>query len=177
MKAQAVAPGSVADGIAALNGLPVPDAEAALLRCCGSIRWARALTAMRPFSTREALSGMAVDVWRALTPRDWLQAFAAHPRIGAALPGTGNWSADEQAGAAGIGADLQVELAALNAEYEARFGHIFIVCASGLGHDEMFARIHDRIANAPEDELKVAAAEQERITQLRLDKLLTEGAH
>lgn len=52
--------------------------------------------------------------------------------------------------------------------------YIFIVCATGKSADEMVAILESRVTNAPSDELPVAAAEQSKITKLRLEKLLAE---
>jgi OHCU decarboxylase len=166
--------------LSALNALSAAEAEAALLRCCGSSRWARLMTALRPFHTKNALMDAAVDVWQALAPHDWLQAFAAHPRIGASLEADGSraasWSACEQAGMTSANATLRGELDRLNDEYESRFKHRFIVCATGLTAEEMLSRLKVRIAGDPSQELTIAAAEQAGITELRLNKLLAELA-
>lgn len=163
-----------------LNALGRSEAEAALLRCCGSVRWARLMAALRPFHTTKALTDAAADVWEALAPQDWLQAFEAHPRIGASLSASGSraaaWSEDEQAGATAAGSDEKRELGRLNDAYEQRFGHRFIVCASGLGAGGMLSRLKARITSLPADELATAAAEQAKITRLRLHKLLAELA-
>lgn len=166
--------------LAALNALGRSEAEAALLRCCGSVRWARLMAALRPFHTTKALTDAAEDVWRALAPHDWLQAFEAHPRIGASLSPHGSraaaWSADEQAGATAAGTSEKQQLEQLNDEYEQRFGHRFIVCATGLAGGEMVSRLKTRITSSPAEELATAAAEQAKITELRLHKLLAELA-
>jgi OHCU decarboxylase len=156
-----------------LNALPSGRVEEALLACCGSRRWARAVAARRPFASREALLTAADEVWGALGPDDWLEAFAAHPRIGERAAG---WSAGEQAAAAGAASTTVVRLAEANREYEARFGHIFIVCATGRGAEEMLGALEARMQNEPGAELRIAAAEQAKITRLRLDKLLGAAA-
>jgi OHCU decarboxylase len=165
-------------GLARLNGLAAAEAESGLLRCCGSIRWTRTLAAMRPFETPEALLEVAQDLWNALLPDDWRQAFAAHPRIGERLvtktSPAATWSANEQAGVESAGDDVRAELARLNRTYEEKFDHMFIVCASGLDAGEMLARCRERMRNSAEQELVNAAAEQARITEIRLVKLLTE---
>lgn len=174
-----------------LNTLPAADAEAALLRCCGSRAWAARMCASRPFPSREALDSAADRIWSSLGPDDWRDAFAAHPRIGqpasqstkvgAAIPGPSevvgrrpesDWSATEQSGMSAATDRTREDLAAVNAVYEARFGYIFIVCATGRSADEMLALARQRLENAPDDEINIAAAEQAAITRLRLDKLL-----
>ena len=170
------------DGFAAalptFNAFAVQETEAALLRCCGSIRWARGLAAMRPFATTDALLEIADDLWWALTPDDWRQGFSAHPRIGAKL-GTqsdsrDSWSVKEQAGAAAADSRTRDALAKLNDEYEARFGHIFIVYATGLTGGQMLERLRTRLRNDPETEMVTAAEEHLRITKLRVQKVLVE---
>ena len=159
-----------------LNALSAADAEAELLACCGSRRWAREMAARRPFADVAALLAAADEVWWALGPDDWHEAFRAHPRIGErkAAPAQGaraaSWSAQEQAGAAGD--DVAAALAEGNRAYEERFGHIYIVCATGKTADEMLAILRARLANDAATELRAAAAEQAKITRLRLEKLL-----
>jgi OHCU decarboxylase len=63
-------------------------------------------------------------------------------------------------------------LAAENREYERRFGHVFLISATGRGADEMLAALRERMGNDPTTELRVAAAEQRKITRLRLERLL-----
>jgi OHCU decarboxylase len=138
------------------------------------------MTALRPFHTKKALMDAAADVWQALAAPDWLQAFAAHPRIGAPLETRGShaasWSAREQAGMTSADATLRRELDRLNDEYESRFGHRFIVCATGLTAEEMLSRLKARITGDARQELAIAATEQAGITELRLTKMLAELA-
>jgi hydroxyisourate hydrolase len=171
--------------LADLNTLDDQAASRAFLRCCGSARWAAQMVAARPFAGVEALAASADAIWRALAEADWLEAFAAHPRIGSG--GAGNkpggaggwggsaeaaWSDDEQAGVAGAAAQTRRRLEEANRDYEARFGYIFIVCATGKTGDEMLALLERRLRHRPGDELRIAADEQRKITQLRLGKLL-----
>jgi OHCU decarboxylase len=153
-----------------LNGLSEDEATAALRRCCGSGKWARAMAGERPFGTPEQVRAAADRVWRGLAPADWREAFRSHPRIGDR--GISGKEAQEQAGAHAASADLLEALAAANRAYEDRFGHIFIVCASGKSAGRMLEELEGRLGNDPETEIGVAAEEQRKITQLRLDKLL-----
>jgi 2-oxo-4-hydroxy-4-carboxy-5-ureidoimidazoline decarboxylase len=171
-----------------LNALDAPAAARELRRCCGSRRWVDRMTAARPFDSAEAMAATADAVWWSLDRADWLEAFAAHPRIGeigsggsrgsggsGGLSGSheSGWAAREQAGVASAPASVRERLAAANREYDARFGYIFIVCATGKSADEMLAMLEQRLTNDPEAELRIAAEEQRKITQLRLSKLLT----
>lgn len=159
-----------------LNALRPGEAETAFLSCCGSSEWARRMTAARPFESEAGLAEAADRIWRGLSKSDWLEAFAAHPKIGSpAAGGHGKaraWSREEQRGAQEASPETLASLAAANREYEARFGHIFIVCASGRTADEMFALLQERLGNEPDEELSLAAEEQRKITRLRLEKLL-----
>lgn len=152
-----------------LNSLPSAEAEAALLACCGSRVWARRMAAGRPFRDRADLVKMSDGIWWSLAPEDWLEAFEAHPRIGEK---GGRWSTQEQSGTRGARPEVLAELVEANRRYESRFGHIFIVCATGKSAGEMLILLQERIANDPATELRTAADEQRKITHLRLEKLL-----
>lgn len=167
-------------GLARLNALPQEAAEESLLACCGSREWAKRMAAARPFASAEELAESADRVWRALSKRDWLDAFEAHPKIGSpAAAGHGKaraWSREEQRGAGSASESTLARLAAANRDYEARFGHIFIVCASGRTAGEMLALLEERLGNDPAEEISLAAEEQRKITRLRLEKLLVSVA-
>ena len=184
-----------------LNALDADAAARALLRCCGSSRWARRMAASRPFGSMQAFAAAADTCWGALDPADWLEAFAAHPKIGAggagraggegrsggagtagghvgaaassSADGAGaSWSGQEQAGVADAADATLLRLADLNRDYQARFGYIFIVCATGKSAAEMLTLLERRVRNAPETEIRIAADEQRKITRLRLMKLV-----
>ena len=67
--------------------------------------------------------------------------------------------------------DVQSRLDEGNRRYEARFGYIFIVCATGRTATDLLERLLSRLGNEPDAELRVAAAEQLRITEIRLRRL------
>jgi beta-ureidopropionase / N-carbamoyl-L-amino-acid hydrolase len=152
-----------------LNELPSDEAERELLTCCASRRWAASVTAGRPYPTARALQRAAADRWWALTRADWLEAFGAHARIGAAAIG-------EQAGVAGATPEALAALAEGNRHYEERFGHLFIVRAAGRSASEMLTLLQQRLGSDPAAELRTAAGEQADITRLRLERLLEHGA-
>ncbi len=174
--------------LARLNEAEREQAEADLLACCGSRSWARRMAAERPFAAAAALHAAAERIWSELGAEDWLEAFRAHPRIGERKAATNagpqvsgsaearsaRWSEGEQSGARDADLALLDELTAANRAYEERFGHLFIVCATGRSAAEMLALLRERLHNDPAAELPVAAAEQSKITRLRLEKLLTE---
>jgi OHCU decarboxylase len=153
-----------------LNALPREEAEARLLACCGSRQWARRLASERPFRSASDLADAADRIWRSLSADDWLEAFAAHPRIGQSSSNA--WARQEQAGTKSASPETLVNLADANREYEERFGHIFIVCATGKSAAEMLALAKSRLHNDPRTELAIAAEEQRKIMRLRLAKLL-----
>lgn|SRR4051812_27315189 len=156
-----------------LNTAESTIAEEGLLKCCGSRRWAAALSSRRPFTSVGDLHTAAQDIWQLLGASDWLEAFASHPKIGEIRP-VSNWSAQEQAGMGAAGLDTAREIETLNQEYRDRFSYIFVVCASGKSAVEMRDLLKQRLRNDPEIELRTAAGEQMKITHLRLDKLIQE---
>lgn len=157
-----------------------PDvALEAMLACCGALRWARAMVALRPMSTVAELSASADRVWNTMQETDWMEAFACHPRIGErkathAPAQTAAWSRQEQSGANNASDRALAELAAGNAIYEQSFGFTYIVCATGKSAEEMLAILTRRMANDREAELREAAEQQRQITQIRLGKWLGE---
>ena len=166
--------------LARLNALDAAEAERELLKCCGSTGWAQSLAAQRPFGETQELLTAADDIWRNLSECDWLEAFAAHPKIGGRKAAreqgaqARNWSEQEQSGArAAEGATLD-ELAEGNRIYEEKFGHIFIVCATGKTAHEMLVLLRARLPHDASVELRHAAEEQRKITRLRLEKLLSQ---
>jgi OHCU decarboxylase len=161
-----------------LNLLPASQAENELLKCCGSNEWAQRLIAQRPFESLDDLISKADRVWWSLKPRDWLEAFHSHPKIGekqaarAMAAEAQKWSTDEQSGIQNSAPDTIEALAELNRQYEEKFGYIFIVCATGKSSAEMLAILRARLENNADEELRAAAAEQAKITALRLEKLV-----
>jgi OHCU decarboxylase len=157
--------------LAELNDLDPARARTEFRRCCGSARWARAMSEARPFGSFDAMIDAGDACWAGLTPPDWLEAFAAHPEIGEQKPASA-WAAEEQAGMAAAAGELRARLAALNAAYRSRFGYIFIVCATGKSPADMLLMLEARLSNNPAIELRIAAEEQRKITGLRLAKLM-----
>jgi len=154
-----------------VNRLGPLRARNEFLQCCGSSRWAAAMAEARPFATVDVMQTRASAIWSSLGRSDWLEAFAAHPKIGEARP-LSAWSSAEQAGMQTADARAKARLADLNAVYEARFGYIFIVCATGRSPAEMLSLLETRLGNDVERELPIAADEQRKITALRLTKLV-----
>jgi 2-oxo-4-hydroxy-4-carboxy-5-ureidoimidazoline decarboxylase len=162
-----------------LNAMSEADACAALMRCCGSTRWAEAMASARPFRDEAHLFTEADRQWERTGPDDWREAMTHHPRIGEGqlrekFAATAGWSTREQEGISGAGQDVLSALAAGNREYEEKFGFIFLVCATGKTAAQMLELLRARLPNDRDEELRVAAAEQQKITRLRLQRLLTE---
>ena len=159
-----------------------PSCAELFAACCGSSRWVSAVVARRPFASYDELCRVADDIWWSLDEADWLEAFAHHPRIGgtrSASPQSeraASWSAGEQAGVATAAANARSEIAAINDAYEARFGFIYIVSAAGKSAEELMDIARARLTNERDVELRIAAEEQRKITNLRLGKLIMESA-
>lgn len=162
------------------NALLPEDAAAEVRACCGSTAWAAEVVRRRPYADADALLRAADQAWWALGPEHWHEAFRAHPRIGErkaqAEQGAraAAWSASEQSGVDGAGEDVAEALARGNREYEQRFGHIYLVCATGKSAGEMLEILRSRLGNGADEELRIAAGEQAKITRLRLERLLNE---
>ncbi len=161
-----------------LNSLPQDQAQAEFLRCCGSRRWAEAMARARPFQTVLAVYSEAGWLWSQTGPEDWREAISHHPRVGdisklrERFRGTGAWSEQEQKGVQDASEEVLHALAKANAEYEAHFGFIFLICATGKSAREMLEQLCERMNNPPTLELRIAAGEQAQITRIRLEKLL-----
>ena len=161
------------------NSLAPDAARHELTKCCGSQRWSTAVEAGRPYATLDELTNRAGEIWWTLDREDWLEAFRSHPKIGekkienAVAAQSQQWSAQEQRGVEHASVETTGKLATLNLDYEQKFGFIFIVCATGKSSDEILALLERRLANDPAAELRIAAAEQAKITELRLRKLIT----
>ncbi|GAA3011127.1 2-oxo-4-hydroxy-4-carboxy-5-ureidoimidazoline decarboxylase [Streptosporangium longisporum] len=172
-----VNPAPPPDGLAAFNALDAGEAEAELLTCCASRAFARRVAAARPYPDADRLAAAARAAVRELDWTDVLEALAAHPRIGQA-PGaqdTGReaaWSRREQSGVGAAGPELLEGLAEGNRAYERRFGHVYLVCATGLSAEELLERLTRRLGNDEETERDVVRTELAAITRLRLARLL-----
>jgi 2-oxo-4-hydroxy-4-carboxy-5-ureidoimidazoline decarboxylase len=152
--------------LAAFNAAPADEAVAAMLACCASRRFAAAMAAGRPYPSADAAVAAVDAAFQSLTWSDVLEGMAGHPRIGARAVGR---SAAEQSGVAD---GARAALAAGNAEYEDRFGHVFLICASGLTGDQMLGALRQRLKNKADIERTVAATELRLITRLRVAKEL-----
>ena len=146
-------------------------AERDLLACCASARFAKTIADGRPYAEPDALSDAVNIAFAALSWDDIVESMNAHPRISDRRASAG-WSAAEQSGAAAASNQVLQGLAEGNLAYENRFGHVFLICASGLSGQEMLDQLRARLENDPQAERTVVRQELLKITQLRLAKLL-----
>ncbi|HEY0372148.1 MAG TPA: allantoicase [Thermoanaerobaculia bacterium] len=139
-----------------------------LLKVCGSLRWTEGVAAARPYASWDELVSRAASTWSSLDEADWMEAFGAHPRIGERKAG---WTQQEQSGTRGASDDTMRALAELNRAYEEKFGFVYLICATGKSADEMLVNLRERIDHTRDEEVRIAAEEQRKITELRLEKL------
>jgi allantoicase len=165
-------------GIDRVNQLPIEQVRKALLDCCGSRAWVDQMLAQRPFADEAQLCENADRIWSRLDRKEWLRAFRHHPPIGSkrAKSKQSNvarqLSAAEQSAAAKSSPETLAVMHAANQAYQATFGYVFLICATGKSAHEILKSLQERLSNSPETELRVAAEEHRKITRLRLEKLL-----
>ena len=161
------------------NSLEREAAKSELLKCCGSQTWASLMIDNFPFASDEELHNKAATLWyEECKEEDWLEAFQHHPKIGDVkslhekFSSTKQWAGAEQGNVERANTEIIQELSSGNKEYEDKFGFIFIVSATGKSAEEMLAILKDRLINDYDEEIQLAMQEQNKITQLRLKKLI-----
>jgi 2-oxo-4-hydroxy-4-carboxy-5-ureidoimidazoline decarboxylase len=161
-----------------LNTLPAPQLKEELTKCCGSSAWVNKMLPFFPADDLVELLEDAEEQWYQCSEEDWKEAFAHHPKIGdieslkKKFASTAQWASGEQSGV-NIASQQTIEaLAEGNKQYEKKFGYIFIVCATGKSAEEMSKLLRSRLPNDPGEEIEIAADEQNKITKLRIEKLL-----
>jgi 2-oxo-4-hydroxy-4-carboxy-5-ureidoimidazoline decarboxylase len=163
--------------IAEFDKLNLEEKREYLLQCCGSENWVNKMVSVFPVEDLVELLEAAETNWYQCSEADWRKAFEHHPKIGninslkEKFASTKDWASKEQSGVDEASENIITQLAEGNKKYEQKFGFIFIVCATGKLADEMLNILHRRINNTPEEEIKIAAEEQNKITKLRLEKL------
>ncbi len=161
-----------------INALPAAQLEQELTRCCGSRKWVQEMMTTFPTTRQNILLNDAAEIWQECSEEDWKEAFSHHPKIGdidslqEKFSATANWAEGEQEEVKHTSRQVLEAFAESNAEYEEKYGYIFIVNASGKSAEEMLSMLKLRLLNTPEDEIKIAMEEQNKITLLRLKKLL-----
>ena len=157
--------------LARFNAADAVEASVVLLACCASRRWAGAVVAGRPYADLDALRVGSAAAFADLTWPDLVEAMAAHPRIGEQAEGPeAGWSRQEQAAAATDDDGVRERLRAGNAEYERRFGHVFLLCATGLSAADVLDALRARMGNDIDTEREVVREELRKIADLRLVK-------
>ena len=164
-------PNSTPPGLARFNALEEHAAQAALHEVCASTAWAERLLAARPYATVDALHQASDAATAGLTAGDLAEAMAGHPPIGRPRPGDPA-SAREQRGMAGASEELKAEMLELNLAYQEKFGHVFLICATGRTGEQMRDAVKERIGNAPEQEREIVRAELGKINRIRLARLV-----
>ena len=150
-----------------------------LYQCCGSTAWVEKMLTIPPVDDLIDLFEDAEEKWYECNEKDWKEAFSNHPKIGdleslkKKFASTSKWTLTEQAGVNAANEKIIERLARGNKLYEDKFGYIFIICATGKSAEEMLTSLEERLPNDPKDEIKIAAGEQNKITQLRLEKLFS----
>jgi 2-oxo-4-hydroxy-4-carboxy-5-ureidoimidazoline decarboxylase len=162
--------------VEAFNQLENEEKKQLLLQCCGSTGWVEKMLQLPASTNFTQLLGHAEEQWYRCNEEDWKEAFRHHPKIGDIHSLRKKFSSDrfagrEQAGITDAGEPVLQALAEANELYEKRFGYIFIVCATGKSANEMLDILHSRLDNKPVEEIKIAMAEQNKITMIRLKKL------
>ncbi|MGC5395068.1 2-oxo-4-hydroxy-4-carboxy-5-ureidoimidazoline decarboxylase [Streptomyces sp. DT20] len=162
-------------GLARFNTLADREAAAALHEVCASAAWGRAILSGRPYATAEALFRASDTATAALDAQDLAEAMAGHPPIGRPKPGDPT-SSREQRGMAGATEELKTEMLELNLAYQERFGHVFLICATGATGEQMRDALKTRSGNSPEEERGHVRTELGKINRIRLTRLVTEEA-
>lgn len=159
-----------------LNDLDAASAREALRACCASPAWIEQIVGGRPYPSRDDLTVTGRMAAQRLSWEDALGAISAHPRIGERAASSGKeatWSRGEQSGMATASAQVTSDLEVVNEAYEERFGHVFLICATGLSAERMLAEARRRLGNDPAQEQAETTAELAKIVELRLEKLVT----
>jgi 2-oxo-4-hydroxy-4-carboxy-5-ureidoimidazoline decarboxylase len=164
---------STPPGLARFNALEEHAAFTALHEACASTAWVKRLLAARPYATPEALYAASDAAMAELTADDLAEAMAGHPPIGRPRPGDPT-SAQEQRGMAGASDALKAEMLELNLAYQEKFGHVFLICATGRTGEQMRDAVRERIGNTPEREREIVRTELGKINRIRLARLVEE---
>ena len=162
-------------GLDALDSLPRGQLQEQLSSCCAARAWVERMSDGWPYPDVESMLAASDRAVEHLEPDDLAEALAAHPRIGERADGSSTeatWSRQEQASVADADTEVQKALHEGNLAYEKRFGHVFLISASGRSAPEMLAALRERLGNDLDTEEKVVTEELRKITRLRLERLL-----
>jgi 2-oxo-4-hydroxy-4-carboxy-5-ureidoimidazoline decarboxylase len=164
---------STPPGLARFNALEEHAAYVALHEACACTAWAKRLLAARPYAAIEDLYVASDAAMAELTAQDLKEAMAGHPPIGRPKPGDPT-SAREQRGMAGASDELKTEMLELNLAYQDKFGHVFLICATGRTGEQMRDAVKERIGNSPAQEREIVRTELGKINRIRLARLVDE---
>jgi 2-oxo-4-hydroxy-4-carboxy-5-ureidoimidazoline decarboxylase len=165
--------------IDSFNSIPIAQQKEELFKCCGSTSWVEKISLKFPFHSIEELKMESDKIWLSCNENDWKEAFSHHPKIGdikslaKKFSSTNQWASGEQAGVNEASLMVLREFKNLNDEYQNKFGYIFIVCATGKSAEEMLSILKERLQNSHSKEILIAMQEQNKITHLRLEKLIS----
>ncbi len=162
-------------GLTRFNALPREAAATVLTEVCAARDWAAALADGRPYATPEALYAASDAALAELDAKGLDEAMAGHPPIGRPKPGDPT-SSREQRGMADADEGLKAEMLEMNLAYQERFGHVFLICATGLDGKQLRDALAARLENPPERERENARTELVKINRIRLGRLLAEPA-
>ncbi|MET9498635.1 2-oxo-4-hydroxy-4-carboxy-5-ureidoimidazoline decarboxylase [Streptomyces sp. NPDC006552] len=157
-------------GLTRFNTSDESAALAELHEVCASSAWGHKIVAQRPFATAESLCSASDAATAELTAEDLAEAMAGHPPIGRPKPGDPT-SSREQRGMAGASEELKAEMLEQNLAYQDRFGHVFLICATGASAEQMLAALKARIGNTAEQEREIVRTELGKINRIRLTRL------
>jgi len=165
--------------IAEFDHLAAERKKEMLKQCCDSTAWVEKMLTVPPVNDLIDLFEDAEEKWYECTEADWKEAFSHHPKIGDINSlkekfARDKWVKDEQSSVKQAPDQTLEALAEGNKLYERKFGYIFIVCATGRSAEEMLGLLTSRLRNSPENEIKIAMEEQNKITRIRLEKLFTD---
>ena len=158
------------------NTEPPDQAVEALRACNAAPRFAAELVAGRPYPDPETLVAHAETVARALPWEEVSVALAAHPRIGDRPEGSSAEAEASRREQSSMSDADEVTRAALvdgNRAYEKRFGHVFLIRASGRSPDQMLAELRRRLANDAATEQAEATEQLAQITAIRVRGLVS----
>lgn len=164
---------SATPGLARFNTSDAPTAAELLHEVCSSSAWGRTVAAGRPYADAESLFAASDAAMAKLSAADLDEAMAGHPPIGRPKPGDPT-SNKEQAGMAGASEALKAEMLERNLAYQDKFGHVFLICATGLTGEDMLAAVKERIGNTPEQEREIVREQLGKINRIRLTRLVEE---
>jgi 2-oxo-4-hydroxy-4-carboxy-5-ureidoimidazoline decarboxylase len=131
--------------VADFDRAPVADAAAELMPCCSSRRWVSQLVSGRPYGRLDRLSARSDAILASLDGSELAEALAGQAEYAVEAAS----SADRRA-------------------YEQRFGHVFLLAATGLSIEALHNTLQSRLRNDPVAEREIARTELSKIVRRRL---------